>query len=161
MDTGNKANTLSLPWRQKANAAFGIYYWRKKSPLVSYLAVLGWDFWRQFLTLSDLAFGVILRPICAWSGLLASLFDALGRDVHLPDMVHKNGTVRFRKRSWVGSQNVRLSNTRDKNRDKNGTQTLASWVKVLCCLKIIICAVFHKCCFPLQSIVMRQRSPAT
>ena len=75
------------------------------SPLASYLDALGRDSWRHFL-------------------------DALGRDVHLTDMWHKNGTVRFRKRSWVGLQNVRFSDTQD----KNGTRTPVSWVEVLCCL---------------------------
>ena len=46
-----------------------------------------------------------------------SHFDALGRDVRLTDMGHENWTIRFRKRLWVvvGLQNVRFSDTRDKN----------------------------------------------
>ena len=45
-------------------------------------------------------------------------------------MQHKNGTVRFRKRLWAGLQNVRYSDTRD----KNGARTSVSWVIVLCFL---------------------------
>ena len=76
----------------KSNAwsgAFGICYWRKKylasSPLASHLEALGRDtFW------------------CSGSG---SLSDALGQDVCLTDIWHKNRT-----------------------------QTPVSWVKVLCWL---------------------------
>uniref|UniRef100_A0A8D0D4F5 Uncharacterized protein n=1 Tax=Sander lucioperca TaxID=283035 RepID=A0A8D0D4F5_SANLU len=64
------------------------------------------------------------------SGNDCKLFDALGQDVRLTDMQQKNGTVRFRKRWWEGLQNVRFSDTWD----KNGTRTPVSWVKVLSCL---------------------------
>ena len=52
---------ILIPRVSKSNAwsgAFGVCYWLKKSPLASYLDVLGQDSWSHFLTLLGGTFGV-------------------------------------------------------------------------------------------------------